>query len=69
MNDYNDICEKIISVEGNCFAKDGPSCSQCPFKIECIYKMIVSAEYIPASTRFEWAMSRVCENFILGENK
>lgn len=68
MNNYNDICENIIRVQGDCFAKDGPCCSQCPFKIECIYKMIVEAEYVSHSKRVQWAMNKITENFIFGDS-
>ena len=64
--ELNDIYEKIIELGGDCFnSKDRPPCQSCPFKSECLSKMIVLAKHVPKEARLRWALDKLVEGIVL----
>jgi adenine-specific DNA glycosylase len=67
----NDIYEKIIELDGDCMkSEDRPPCQQCPFKKQCLVKMILLAQHIPKEIRVKWALDKLVEEVIFnGESE
>lgn len=58
----------IIKLGGDCFQdKNRPPCKECPFKNECLVKMISMAKVIPSEQRVEWALDKLIENAVFNE--
>jgi hypothetical protein len=67
--ELNDIYEKIIESGGECFkTSDRPPCEHCPFKKDCLEKMILLAKNIPSETRVNWALDGLVEKILLGDD-
>lgn len=68
--ELNDIYEKIVKLGGDCFnSEDRPPCELCPFKKDCLRKMISLAQSIPKEARLRWALDKLIEEVIFNDEK
>lgn len=68
--DLNDVYEKIIEVEGDCFkGKNKPPCSDCPFADMCLELIINEAKPITNDQRLKWALDKLVEGVIFDEKR
>lgn len=66
--ELNKIYDKIIDMGGDCFKDDDrPLCRQCPFKKDCLQKMILMAKSIPKEVRVRWALDKLVEEIVLDD--
>jgi len=68
--DSNDVCEKIIEMDGDCFkGKHKPFCSVCPFADACLELIINKAKPITNEQRVKWALDKLVDGVFFDEKK
>jgi hypothetical protein len=63
------VVEKILELNGDCFSDTTLTCENCPFKDDCLLRIINLGQKIPHNRRVNWALDYMLEKEIFNNEE